>query len=105
MPFITKEAREALKKDRKAETPGEVCYLFYRDFVAAWKAEQRWTIVHNLFKNRMQHAAIVSNAEVESTRIDKLDVMVAWELAWAEFYLRHVHPYETKMLEKNGDIT
>lgn len=104
MPFIAEEARKSIAAGKLAETPGEVCYLFYQDFVLMWGRLKRWTTVHQMLKMKSQHIADVLYEEVSRSHLDAADAAVAWELAWKEFYDRHIRPYEDQKLKENGDI-
>ena len=100
MPFIEQKRRALIDQYGLAAVtelntdiqPGDRCYLFYRDMVNAWRAEPRWTTVHNIFRNLM------------TTDSDDEDDQVARVLAWFVFFHLHVIPYELKKREENGDI-
>lgn len=89
MPFIKSDLRmPLLRKDIKPTAVGDLCFLEYDKLVWAWRAEPRWTTIHNEFK-----------------RIFKVgDRKAAAFLAFLEFYFNHGHPYEIEKKEENGDI-
>ena len=96
MPFIKQKHRDLIHKFGLAGLveiePGDRCYVFYKQMVEKWKAEPRWTTVHELFK---QHVICFSM---------NMDDDAAAKLAWQVFFHLHVMPYELKKREENGDV-
>ena len=93
MPFITKEDREELK-DRQPVTPGERCYLIYKQLVTTWDRDPRWATVDSLYENIVVNQPLSYMPEYKR----------AAELAWQVFFIRYVMPYEEKKLLENGDV-
>lgn len=89
MPFIKQDLRAPLLAgDIQPQVPGDLCFLEYVKIMEAWKAEPRWTTIHN-----------------ECRRIFGLDdAHAAKLLAFLEFYARHGHRYEIEKADENGDI-
>jgi hypothetical protein len=92
MPFITKEERLKLETDPIANTPGQLCYIFYKRMVDTWRQETRWTTAHNIFK------ALIS------TEFDDIEREAAAWLAWQVFFSKYVMPYEDLKEMENGKI-
>ena len=89
MPFVEPGLREPLVRgDIPPRAVGDLCFLEYSELMAAWRADPRWTTIHNQFK-RM-------------TGMD--DHKAAAFLAFLEFYFNHGHLYELQKKEENGDI-
>jgi hypothetical protein len=96
-PFIKQEQRKLLeKKPWAAITPGDKCYVFYKEMVDKWKKNPRWTTAHEIFRDVLlinEHQPHLEN-----------DDSVANHLAWQVFFQLHVIPYELQKMEENGDI-
>ena len=98
MPFITPVRRtiinlyglEGLYSD---VTPGDRCYVFYKAMVDKWKAEPRWTTVHEIYFK-------MNTGTIHNTQDD----WIAQQLAWQVFFQLYVMPYELKKRNENGDI-
>lgn len=89
MPFVKLDRRAPLLTgDLKPTEKGDLTFLEYVPIVSAWKHERRWTTAHNEFKRLF----------------DVDDKMAAKCLAFLEFYMREVHPYENEKCEENGGI-
>ena len=89
MPFVEPDRRPPLLTGDIAPTKaGDLCFLEYVPMKAAWDKERRWTTAHNVCQQTFGFSA------TETAKF----------LAFIEFYIRHVHPYENEMVEKNGDI-
>jgi len=93
MPFIIKEDREELK-DRQPSTPGERCYLVYKQLVTEWHKEPRWTNADKLYRRFVLNYALSYMEEYKS----------AANLAWQVFFVKYVMPYEEQKLLENGDV-
>lgn len=130
MPFITKENREKMLRflesgklsfaDERIEV-GDWCFLCYREMWLTWKANPRWTTVHNLYKKMR---ADIANGEVWFTipgdvvparRVSAWssnpgyinnwdDLVIAYALAWQVFFASHVLKYEWEKREENGEV-
>ncbi len=96
MPFVTKEERLWLASDNKKvpETPGQWCYLFYRDMMHRWRGEPRWYTADAIYDDVR---AYERGSYPENQKR-------ACSLAWQVFMALNVMPYELKMRKKNGDI-
>lgn len=67
---------------------GDICYKYYKPMVDKWRKERRWTTAHNIAR--------------ETFNLNDEDA--AKYLAFLEFYIREVHPYENEKKEQNGDV-
>lgn len=100
MPFIKQERRKIIEEsglglDGLGEVqPGDRCYVFYKKFVDAWRAEPRWTTVHSLY----------GDMATWFDTLDSADDAIAYRLAWEVFFALHVLPYEEQKRKENGDI-
>lgn len=89
MPAVKRDRRAPLLTgDLKPSEKGDFTFLEYVPLVTAWRKERRWTTAHNLFKESF----------------GTTDKQTAKILAFLEFYIREVHPYENEKFEENGDI-
>jgi hypothetical protein len=89
MPAVKEERREPLLNGSlRPEEKGDFCFLEYQPLMDAWRKEQRWTTVHNQFKR------LFGTDDIQTAKI----------LAFAEFYIRHVHEYENRKFAENGQI-
>lgn len=89
MPFIDAPSRmRLLDPKEKPTTPGELCFIFYKPMVEAWKQKQSWSLFHT-----MVGAAFGWN-----------DMQTAKVLALVMFFCEHVLPYEARKKAENGDI-
>ena len=89
MPFIDAPSRVRLLDPKEGpKTPGELCYVFYKNIVRMWGAEKRWTTVHNILK-------FITQWNDEKT---------AHVLAFAVFFIWVVVPYEKQKELENGTI-
>jgi hypothetical protein len=89
MPAIKQDRRvPLLMGDLKPTEKGDLTFLEYVPLVRAWRKERRWTTAHNEFRRLF----------------DVTDEQAAKFLAFLEFYIREVHPYENEKFEENGEI-
>lgn len=93
MPFIPQERREQLPNITFL-SPGDRCYIFYKEMVRKWRDNPRWTTAHRIYQ-KMQEDLRPGGTE---------DVMIAYQLAWQVFFIKHVMPYEDEREEENGSI-
>ena len=115
MPFITQNLRkvidkgglDALLNEGWSIQPGDRCYLFYKAMVDKWKANPRWTTVHEIYKELLikDRGKFVIYNEIEGCiKRDLDDDYVAQNLAWQVFFQLYVMPYELNKREENGNI-
>lgn len=93
MPFVTQDHRDSPDLD----IPGDLCYLYYKEMVAAWKASPGWTTANSIYLLMR----IETNKLPLSTDYLK---RTAYELAWQVFFQKYVMPYEDKKEAENGTI-
>lgn len=100
MPFIAQERRDIIDKEGLSSfhlpggiTPGDRCYLFYKEMIRKWKENPRWAIAHEIFAKLM----------IKDDWKDHDDVIAA-SLAWQVFFQLYVMPYEEEKRMINGDI-
>lgn len=99
MPFIDAKCRahigsDPIKSWQNTVTPGDKCYIHYREMLRLWKASPRWTTAHEIYKRIL--------ADMDP-RAD-LEWRAARELAWQAFFQLHVMPYELKKRKENGEV-
>ncbi len=95
-PFIDAESRtrvtDTAQERHNAKTPGEKCFVCYRDMLRMWKQSPRWTTAHQIYL----------------TVLHKHNFDASWkaanELAWQVFFQLHVMPYEVKKRKENGEV-
>jgi hypothetical protein len=110
MPFIAPKCRDRVNKGgiKACEEVGDICYVFYKHFVSAWKLEPRWRTAHRLYRDSIKDRcscsfyAMVCTELAQTFSID--DVDTALSLAWQVFFQRFVMPYELEKIDQNGDI-
>ena len=89
MPFIPMEERVRLADPKEGpKTPGDMCYLFYKSMVEAWKAKPSWTLFHQML----------------SSTFGWNDHQTAKVAALMVFFHEHVMKYEAEKKLANGDI-
>lgn len=104
MPFTKAESRQLCDKDvRLAESKGDLCYLIYKEFIAAWKKERRWTTAHELYKTKVVDTLWLYKFK-QNDRYTQVDAITALHLAWQVFFADEVMPYEQEMKAKNGEV-
>ena len=95
MPFITKERRHMIDKEGMVpETPGDLCYVFYKKIMEKWRDSPRWTTVHQIYREYSEDFHMLTTD----------DEQVAYRLAWEVFFALVVVPYEQQKRKENGDI-
>lgn len=88
MPHTSKEDQAKVAANGGlAITKGDMCREEYVPLVRAWKKERRWTTAHNLL------AGMFGFTDGQAAKV----------LAFLEFYIRHVHPYELEKIAENGE--
>ena len=101
MPFITQDRRKIIDHYDNWQDiiacgpqPGDLCYVHYKTMVDKWKANPRWTMAHEIYK------------EVEDTQpYDRTnDDWIAKSLAWQVFFIKYVMKYEDQKEQENGTI-
>ena len=93
MPFISKERRHMIDKEgMQPETPGDLCYTYYKPMIEKWRADKRWTTVHEIYQ------------QIVNTRHLFAYTSAAQDLAWQVFFALEVIPYELQKRKENGDI-
>ncbi len=99
MPFIPQSNRFLLDLGSEPTSVGDMCYLKYKAFVSAWKAEPRWSTAHTVYKDMRNqlHGNFLQRGISQ-------DEAVAFELAWQVFFHKFVMPYELEQEIKNGTI-
>ena len=70
------------------KTPGDMCYLYYKNMVAAWKEKPSWTLFHTML----------------SATFGWNDHQTAKVAALLMFILYKVKDYEDAKKLENGDI-
>jgi len=86
MPFVPQEHRE---EGYTPHTPGDLCYKEYLKLMNTWRANKRWTTVHEEFKRVFE---IEDNEKIAKT------------LAYLTWLIREVMTYEDEKEKENGPI-
>lgn len=76
-------------------TPGDKCYYFYKQMIAEWKEERRWTTAHKIYEEMVNRIANKNWTD---------DTKRAYELAWQVFFAREVMKYEEEKSIENGEV-
>lgn len=95
MPFIIPERRAIIDAGEfpGAVSPGDRCYVYYKEMKKQWKENPSWTTAHAIY------------ADVRFGPVPEgLDNEAAKQLAWQVFFQLEVIPYELKKREENGDV-
>jgi hypothetical protein len=93
MPFIDEAARERVLEEGIITTPGDRCFVYYRNMLRAWRESPRWGTVHSLHKNMTDNLHYLGS-----------DDRTAYLLAWDVFFALHVIPYEVAKRDENGEV-
>lgn len=90
MPFTNKADRERTEKTLQLLnqlTPGDRCYVYYKQFMDQWNKEPRWTTMDKMA------SVLVPNNELR-----------AQVLAFLVFFNLHGMEYETQKRKENGEV-
>lgn len=101
MPFIPHNERVEIAESKSASTPGQHCYVAYKEMVKAWNKEPRWTTAHLIYKDVL-NAKKADAAANEFAGVS--DGLIALDLAWQVFFQKYVMPYEDQKERENGTI-
>lgn len=107
MPFISQERRKAIdnyEKDMLPLSPGDRCYVFYKEMVHKWKENPRWATAHEIYKNISYENEDLKDFSLEDWEGRYGDDFVARRLAWQVFFQFYVIPYEIDKLKQSGNI-
>lgn len=101
MPYITKEFREEVKREKFIRQPGDAVFLIYEVLVKEWKHEPRFTTAFNLLHKRQ---VMLNKLWQEYENFSPANWETAFDLAYMEFYRQYVGPYEDKKKQEYGDV-
>lgn len=118
MPFIAPKCRDRITKNGigDCQEVGDLCYIFYKHIVAAWKLEPRWRTVHRLYRDLVADRRNDAFYKMVCDQFyydagDPLDIKfgvddinAGLDLAWQVFFQNFVMPYENEKRDSNGDI-
>lgn len=108
MPYLTSERKEALKGAWKDLTPGDLNYLFTELMIQKWLEKPSYSKIHELKQATYQMACDDQFWDLRATLmehgISEVDIRVAAELAFLEFYRRAASDYEDFKASQNGDV-
>lgn len=106
MPHITTAEKKELEQGRQVVKMGDACFLFANFAITQFNNTPSWTTIHQIkralmypFHNDDTHALI----QKHMGHMDKVDVAVAADLAFVEFYRLVGSKYEDKKIKENGD--
>lgn len=109
MPFIEQWRRPLVESwahdgvwDEKLRddgpTAGDLCYLYYKEFVEQWRKERRWATVDRLCEKVME---VLNTPGLDD---DDKRARRALKLAWDTFFQLEVIAYEEERRLENGDV-
>lgn len=111
MPYIPRSDRNILKDETiHTDSVGDYNYLFTLAYLKIWLKEgnQRYKTVHALRKASIFPETIDEvrqvNERLAQTGVPLVDLAVARDLAFLEFYRRVGADYEDIAIDKNGDL-
>lgn len=109
MPYLQFGRKKELDTEpQRANTPGDFNYLFTKAYLKAFIAKPRYETIAQI-----KRASVFTNSlgEVQKVQdllcglgVSNLDLNVARELAFVEFYRRIGSGYETHARVENGDL-
>lgn len=120
MPYIKQGERDKLKQDRKAETVGQLTYLYTRALIessshavatrleaATYKYLPTREARH--FSDYAEVLGALNAARLEFMRRNALTLkdqqrLLAVEQFTTHFYLMEIAPYEDSKMRENGDV-
>ena len=108
MPHIPDTEKVKVIETSKAESVGQLCWLFADKAIDQWNKEPRWTTVHaikralkNPYHTEWSHQVVMQFAGT----FDRQDIETAAELAFIELYRLVFSKYEDGKIIENGDAT
>jgi hypothetical protein len=111
MPYVDQARRDILKDDPlKANTVGDYNYLFTLAYLKVWLKEgnQRYKTIDalrraSIFPETMPEVKQVTE-DLVAIGVPFVDLAIARDLAFLEFYRRIGVDYEDIAIDKNGDL-
>jgi len=111
MPYVDSSRRDILKDDPlKANTVGDYNYLFTLAYLKVWLKEgnQRYKTIDalrraSIFPETMPEVKQVTE-DLVAIGVPFVDLAIARDLAFLEFYRRIGIDYEDIAIDKNGDL-
>jgi hypothetical protein len=111
MPYVDSSRRDILKDDPlKANTVGDYNYLFTLAYLKVWLKEgnQRYKTIDalrraSIFPETMPEVMQVTE-DLVAIGVPFVDLAIARDLAFLEFYRRIGVDYEDIAIDKNGDL-
>lgn len=111
MPFIANPRRQEIEKLglTACQDVGDICYVFYKHLVDAWKFEPRWKTAHRLYRDCVLDDSDANLffwhvVDILQYKFELLDIKAALDLAWQCFMIHYVWKYELGKIKENGDI-
>jgi len=111
MPYISASDRNILKDETvHTDNVGDYNYLFTLAYLKVWLKEgnQRYKTIHALRKASIFPETIDEVSQVNKRLINTgarfVDLAIARDLAFLEFYKRIGTDYEELAIERNGDL-
>lgn len=100
MPFIPPLRRLDILEHRiLPQTPGDQCFIYYREMLNLWRKNPCWTTAHLIYESVTNNVSPQTGYEV-TYHANQL----ALRLAWQVFFQLHVMPYEIQKREENGEV-
>jgi hypothetical protein len=111
MPYVDQNRRDILKDDPlKANSVGDYNYLFTLAYLKVWLKEgnQRYKTIDalrraSIFPETMPEVKQVTE-DLVAIGVPFMDLAIARDLAFLEFYRRIGIDYEDITIDKNGDL-
>ena len=111
MPYVDQNRRDILKDDPlKANSVGDYNYLFTLAYLKVWLKEgnQRYKTIDalrraSIFPETMPEVKQVTE-DLVAIGVPFMDLTIARDLAFLEFYRRIGIDYEDITIDKNGDL-
>lgn len=108
MPYLSPKRIEELKGAWKDLTPGDLNYLFTELLIKKWRENPRYATIHAL-RTASVHPEVDNDFwDLRATFIEHglsvVDIRIASDLAFMEFYRRVASEYEDKKAVDNGDV-
>jgi len=110
MPYLDDERKKFVDLNPdKAKEEGDMNYIFTLGILNAWKKTPRYKTIHHLRKACFYDASVIHEVwaieqRFKNLNVHPVDINVAKELAFNEFYRRVGAKYEDKKIKENGDV-
>ena len=110
MPYLDDDRKKFIAENpNKTFNEGDWNYLFTLAIIRVWEKTPRYKTIHALRKACYHDPQTLvemyaTECRLLSINISPLDIKIARELAFDEFYRRVGAKYESKKIKENGDV-